>query len=102
MDNKVDIVRQNLLLLIDEWMQQLNTKVDENQGMNSNHEAEGIKEVKTADAVLSVRELATLLGVSTDSIYTMVREHQIPFFRVRRRILFYRLAIEKWIERNER
>jgi excisionase family DNA binding protein len=102
MDNKVDIVRQNLILLIEEWMKQLDNKEDENEGMESKKDVEQeIKNGQTADAVFSVRELALFLGVSTDSVYTMVREQQIPYFRVRRRILFYRNAIEKWVERNE-
>ncbi|MGO4548092.1 helix-turn-helix domain-containing protein [Paenibacillus sp. 2TAB23] len=48
-------------------------------------------------AVLSVQELSEYLGVSTDCIYTMVRENQIPFLRIRRRILFYRESINSWI-----
>lgn len=48
-------------------------------------------------AVFSVSELSDYLGVSTDCIYTMVRENQIPFVRVRRRILFYRDSITSWI-----
>lgn len=51
-------------------------------------------------AVLSVSELSNYLGVSTDCIYTMVRENQIPFIRVRRRILFERDSINSWIHTN--
>jgi excisionase family DNA binding protein len=51
-------------------------------------------------SVFSVSELSDYLGVSTDSIYTMVREKQIPFVRIRRRILFYRDAINSWINSN--
>lgn len=51
-------------------------------------------------AVFSVSELSDYLGVSTDCIYTMVRENQIPFVRVRRRILFYRDSINSWIHTN--
>jgi excisionase family DNA binding protein len=48
-------------------------------------------------AVFSVTELSEFLGVSTDCIYAMVRENQIPFVRIRRRILFYRDSINSWI-----
>jgi len=48
-------------------------------------------------AVFSVSELADYLGISTDSIYTMVRENQIPYVRIRRRILFNREAINSWV-----
>lgn len=51
-------------------------------------------------AVFSATELSDYLGVSTDCIYTMVRENQIPFVRVRRRILFYRDSITSWIHTN--
>ncbi|MEK4324689.1 excisionase family DNA-binding protein [Paenibacillus sp. FSL R7-0312] len=50
--------------------------------------------------VFSVTELSDYLGVSSDCIYTMVRENQIPFVRVRRRILFYRDSINSWIHTN--
>ncbi|MBX4150744.1 helix-turn-helix domain-containing protein [Paenibacillus lautus] len=45
-------------------------------------------------------ELSCYLGVSTDSIYTMVREKQIPHMRIRRRILFHRDAIDLWIQES--
>lgn len=50
--------------------------------------------------VLSVIELAQFLGVWSDSIYAMVREKQIPHFRVRRRILFSYDAVQTWIEQG--
>ncbi|MEV2910183.1 helix-turn-helix domain-containing protein [Paenibacillus larvae] len=46
---------------------------------------------------LSVNEAAELLGLSNSTIYTMVREGQIPHLRVRGRILFHRDTIEKWL-----
>ncbi|SDO87572.1 DNA binding domain-containing protein, excisionase family [Paenibacillus sp. yr247] len=49
-------------------------------------------------AVFSVVELSSYLGVSTDCIYTMVRENQVPYVRIRRRILFHREAINSWLE----
>jgi excisionase family DNA binding protein len=39
---------------------------------------------------LTVQEIAEHLGVHRDTIYTMVRQKQIPHFRIRRRILFSR------------
>jgi len=47
--------------------------------------------------ILTVSELASYLQVSTDSIYAMVREKQIPHIRVLRRILFNTELIEEWI-----
>lgn len=45
--------------------------------------------------------LADYLGVCTDTIYTMVREKQIPHARVRRRIIFSRETIDAWIREQE-
>jgi len=59
------------------------------------------KEDGQMKAVFSVSELAVYLGVSTDCIYTMVRENQIPFVRIRRRILFHRESINSWIHTNK-
>lgn len=46
---------------------------------------------------LTVKEVAELLRVSTGTIYAMVREEQIPYFRARGVILFHRETIEKWM-----
>ncbi|NGM83950.1 helix-turn-helix domain-containing protein [Paenibacillus sp. 7124] len=51
--------------------------------------------------VYSVSELAEYLKVSTDSIYTMVREKQIPHVRVRKRIIFPMNMIEEWLNNQQ-
>lgn len=45
---------------------------------------------------IEVKELSDLLGVSTSTIYTMVRMNEIPHLKVRGRILFNRQVIEEW------
>ncbi len=45
---------------------------------------------------MTVQETADFLGVHHDTVYTMVRERQIPFFRVRKRIFFKREVLEEW------
>ncbi|WP_430069297.1 helix-turn-helix domain-containing protein [Paenibacillus naphthalenovorans] len=45
----------------------------------------------------TVSEVAEYLNVSTDSIYAMVREKQIPHVRIRRRIIFSIEVIEEWL-----
>ncbi|MEK4030861.1 helix-turn-helix domain-containing protein [Pseudobacillus sp. FSL P4-0506] len=50
---------------------------------------------------MTVQETADYLGVHTDTIYTMVKEKQIPHFRVRRRIFFTTTAIDNWIHEQE-
>ncbi|MFS0555057.1 helix-turn-helix domain-containing protein [Brevibacillus sp. 179-C9.3 HS] len=48
--------------------------------------------------VYSVTSIAEYLNVSTDSIYAMVREKQIPHVRIRKRILFHMDIIEEWLK----
>jgi len=50
---------------------------------------------------MDVKQAAEYLGVCTDTIYTMVKQNEIPHFRIRRRILFSKEAIESWIKSQE-
>lgn len=45
---------------------------------------------------LDVKELTELLGISSATVYAMVREGQIPHFKLRGKILFHRQVIEDW------
>lgn len=46
---------------------------------------------------LEVKEVAELIGVSPATIYNMVAAGEIPFRRVRYRIIFHRGVIEAWL-----
>ncbi|WP_026582154.1 helix-turn-helix domain-containing protein [Bacillus sp. J33] len=50
---------------------------------------------------LTAQEVADYIGVHIDTIYTMVREKQIPHFRVRRRIFFSIETINAWMRDQE-
>ncbi|MEK4283250.1 helix-turn-helix domain-containing protein [Ureibacillus sp. FSL K6-0165] len=50
----------------------------------------------------SVNELAQLFGVGTTTIYTMVRSNEIPYKKIRGRIVFHRETIEKWLMEGEK
>ncbi|ARF67074.1 DNA-binding protein [Paenibacillus larvae subsp. pulvifaciens] len=52
-------------------------------------------------STLTVLEVAAYIGVSDDTIYSMVREKQIPYVRVRRRILFRKETIDAWMSQQE-
>ena len=54
-----------------------------------------------AKNTLDVAEVAALLGVSHTTIYKLVREKQIPHFRIRSRILFRLESINEWIGEME-
>ncbi|KHD86345.1 DNA-binding protein [Heyndrickxia ginsengihumi] len=50
---------------------------------------------------LTAKEVAEYLGVCKETIYTMVREKEIPHFKVRSRIFFSRESIDQWISQTE-
>lgn len=47
--------------------------------------------------VLTVKEVADLLDVSTQTIYVMARLGEIPTVKVRGKVLFHRQTIEEWV-----
>jgi len=49
-------------------------------------------------STLTVVEVAEYLGISVEMVYLLVREKRITHFRIGRRILFKREAIDQWIE----
>ncbi|MDX8045447.1 helix-turn-helix domain-containing protein [Gracilibacillus sp. S3-1-1] len=51
-------------------------------------------------STLTVEEVAEYLGISTDMVYKMVREKALVHFRIGRRILFKRHAIDEWIDKQ--
>lgn len=50
---------------------------------------------------MTAQEIADYIGVHLDTIYTMVRQKEIPHVRVRRRILFNRETIDTWMHEQE-
>lgn len=46
----------------------------------------------------TVDELASLLRVSPKTVYRYVENHQVPYVRVVRGILFYRDTIHYWLK----
>ncbi|MGG6311881.1 excisionase family DNA-binding protein [Paenibacillus macerans] len=87
-------MEETLLASVEKKMSQSNTAKSKDENSTFEQDNPQMK------AVFSVLELSNYLGVSTDSIYTMVRENQIPFVRIRRRILFNRDSINSWIHAN--
>jgi len=51
---------------------------------------------------MTVAHAADYLGVHTDTIYKMVKQKEIPHFRLRRRIMFSKRAIDEWIMLQEK
>lgn len=50
---------------------------------------------------LTAQEVANYLGLSVDTVYMMVREKEIPFCRIGRRILFKRDSVDRWFAEKE-
>ncbi|PFR94851.1 helix-turn-helix domain-containing protein [Priestia megaterium] len=46
---------------------------------------------------ITVKEVATLIGVSKDLIYELVREKKIPHIKIGKRILFAHVNINNWL-----
>lgn len=49
------------------------------------------------EKLLSVKQLADVLGLSPHTIYRLVARHLIPVQRIRRRVLFTPARIEQWL-----
>ena len=47
---------------------------------------------------LNAGELSKSIGLSKDTIYTLVSQRRIPHVKVGRRVLFPVKGIEKWLE----
>lgn len=50
---------------------------------------------------ITAQEAADYIGVHIDTIYTMVRQKEIPHIRVRRRILFKTDTLDAWMNQQE-
>ncbi len=47
---------------------------------------------------MSVEEVAKSIGVSTTTIYKLVKEGKIPHKKIGGRIVFHRNSIESWLQ----
>jgi excisionase family DNA binding protein len=52
--------------------------------------------------LLNVAEVADILGVSTQTIYSWVSKGRLPVVKVGRRTLFHPSEIERWISMRSR
>lgn len=46
---------------------------------------------------MNIKEAAELLGVSVSTMYTAVRENNVPHVKIRGRIIFHRETLEKFL-----
>jgi excisionase family DNA binding protein len=47
--------------------------------------------------VMSIKQLASYLGISESTIRKLIKCGEIPFVKIKRRYLFYKPIIEKWL-----
>ena len=50
---------------------------------------------------MTVKEMAAYLGVHKDTVYKMVRQGEIPHYRIRGKILFSPDMVNAWIREQE-
>ena len=50
--------------------------------------------------LISVKEAAYYIGLSPDTVYTMVSQRRIPFVKMGRRTMFDLAALDGWIKQN--
>ncbi|RDW16716.1 helix-turn-helix domain-containing protein [Oceanobacillus chungangensis] len=51
---------------------------------------------------MTVKEMASYLGVHLDTVYKMARSNEIPHFRLRSKILFSQEVVDTWIEEQSK
>lgn len=56
-----------------------------------------ISAVQLNKLVYTVKEVTVLLGLSTDTVYEMVRCGSLPHIRIGRRILIPGVMLQKWL-----
>ncbi len=49
---------------------------------------------------VNAEELSKLIGLSTDTIYTLKSQGRIPYIKIGRRVLFPVEGIKKWLDEN--
>ena len=52
--------------------------------------------------IYNIKELSNYLKISPSEIRKLVRQNQIPYFRVGNRIKFEKQSIKEWIENLEK
>lgn len=50
---------------------------------------------------ITVKEAAEYIGISKDLVYQLVRENQLPHLKLKRRILFRKTVLDKWMQNQE-
>ena len=50
--------------------------------------------------LMSIKEVSALINLSVPTLYKLVSERGIPFFKINRRVLFDRENIEKWVQQH--
>ncbi len=52
--------------------------------------------------LMSVRQIAEVLGVAVQTIYGWVSQGRLPIVKVGRRTMFHPVEVERWIEMRSR
>jgi excisionase family DNA binding protein len=52
--------------------------------------------------VMSIRETAAYLGISTDTLYKYVYDGQVPAFKLGNRWKFKKTILDRWMEKQSK
>jgi excisionase family DNA binding protein len=63
-------------------------------------DAQGMTLYRLITPLLDIDEVARLLRVKRSTLYKWVCYNKIPYLKIRRRLLFNREQIERWIEKQ--
>ena len=58
--------------------------------------------IKLNRILITVKEVSELLGVSLNTVYTMVRNNEIPYIKIRGKVMFNRNIIEDWTKNPQK
>ena len=61
---------------------------------------QSLAELRPQKRFMTVVDLADYLGISEDTVYTMVSQRSVPFTKVGRLLRFDRKAIDLWLEKH--
>ena len=50
--------------------------------------------------LMTIQQVAEFLGLSKDTLYTMVNQRRIPYVKVGRLLRFDRQKLEEWLSQN--
>ena len=61
-----------------------------------------MEERRATEKFLTIRDVATLFGISPATVYRLTMRRKIPFLKVGGQIRFKRLSLDAWARQHEK